>query len=140
MDMNKNANHGSTIADLQNQSPLTPKEALPDARSPKPEPKPSVDSVNQQSVIRNQQSIELHIEELVIDGFAPDDAERFAGAVERELTRLLSERGIQASLTEDIDVERLAGGALLIRRGERAETTGQRLARTIFTGMTGGLR
>jgi hypothetical protein len=135
----KNAERGLRIADLQSQSSVTPK-VLPDARAPKPEPKPSVDSVNPQSVIRNPQSIELHIEELVIDGFAPDNTERFAAAVESELTRLLSERGIQGSLTEDIDVERLAGGALRIRQDEQSETTGRRLARTIYTGMIGGLR
>jgi len=139
----KNAEIGMRNADLQSQSSVTPK-ALTVAHAqkpgPKPEPRPEIDSANPQSAIRDPQSIELHIEELVIDGFAPDDREQFAAAVESELTRLLGERGIPGSVTEDIEVERGAGGALHIPQNEKSETTGRRLARVIYTGMMGGLR
>ncbi len=85
-------------------------------------------------------SIELHIEELVLHGFAPDNHEQFAAAVESELTRLLTERGIPSLLTASGEVEQLGGSAFRIQQGEQAEVTGQHLAKAIYTGVKGGLR
>ena len=44
--------------------------------------------------------IELHIEELVLHGFAPADRYRIGDTVQRELTRLLAEQGMPASLIQ----------------------------------------
>lgn len=132
--MKEIADRGLRIADLQSQSAVTPNEALPNARAPKP----PVDSVNPQSAIRNPQFIELRIEELVIDGFAPDNRDRFVAAVENELARLLGERGIPGSLTEDVEIEYLTGGALRIRQDEESETTGRHLAQAIYARIAGG--
>ena len=132
--MKQNAEVGMRNAELQSQPSVPPKEALPNVRAPKP----ALDPVSPQSAIRNPQSIELHIEELVIHGFAPDNHGRFAAAVESELTRLLSERGIGQSLSESMEIEQLHGGAFRVRQDEQSEGVGQHLAKAIYLGVTGG--
>ena len=147
--MKEIADRGLRIADLQSQSSVTPKTRRygTGSGSDLAPTEPVLDgapgryrSLYRTSAIRNPQSIELHIEELVVDGFAPDNRERFVAAVESELARLLGERGISGSLTEDIEVEQLTGSALRIRQDETSETTGQHLAQAIYARMIGGLR
>lgn len=89
---------------------------------------------------RHSQSIELHIEELVLDGYAPDHSERFARAVASELTRLLSARGLQPALTESLAIEQLAGSAFRLKPAEPAEAAGQQLAKALYTSLNRGMR
>ena len=44
-------------------------------------------------------NIELHIEELVLHGFAPKDRYTIGEAVQRELSRLFAEQGVHSSLS-----------------------------------------
>ncbi|MFL6293520.1 MAG: hypothetical protein ACJ759_21720, partial [Thermoanaerobaculia bacterium] len=71
--------------------------------------------------------IDLHIEELVLEGFAPGDRHRIGAAVERELARLLAERGLPAGLAQGADVPRLDGGSFELRPGRSAEATGRQV-------------
>jgi hypothetical protein len=57
-------------------------------------------------------SIELHIEELVLRGFAPGDRYWIGEAVEQELTRLLADRGVPESLARGGEIASVDGGAL----------------------------
>jgi len=134
--MKGTGDRGLKIEDLQSQPSVTLKEALPNVRVSNPDLEP----VSPQSAIRNPQSIELHIEELVIHGFAPDNHERFGAAVESELTRLLSERGIVRSLSESIEIEQIHGGAFRVRQDDESEAVGEQLAKAIYLGVTGGER
>ena len=56
-------------------------------------------------------NVELFIDELVLHGFEPGDRWPIADAVQRELARLLSERGISA-VPESIDIPRLDAGSI----------------------------
>ena len=47
------------------------------------------------------ENVELHIEELVLRGFAPGDRYRIGEAVERELAHLFSEQGTPPSLAQE---------------------------------------
>jgi hypothetical protein len=78
--------------------------------------------------------VELHIEELVLHGFAPDDRYGIGDVVERELTRLFTEQGVPPALIQNGEITRLDGGAFQVQPGSNAETTGIQLATAIYRG------
>ncbi len=78
--------------------------------------------------------IELHIEELVLHGFAPEDRYCIGEAVERELASLLKEQGMP-SLNSDLEIEDMNAGEIAIARGARPEATGAQIARAVYKGM-----
>ena len=79
--------------------------------------------------------IDLHIEELVLDGFPPGDRHRIGAALERELARLLGERGVPATWTGGGEAARLDGGKFEMRPGTRPERMGAQIAQSVFRGM-----
>lgn len=79
--------------------------------------------------------IDLHIEELVLDGFPPGDRHRIGAALERELTRLLTERGAPAGWAGGGEVPRLDGGTFEAKPGARPERVGAQIASSVFRGM-----
>lgn len=88
-----------------------------------------------QSAIRSPQSVNLHIEELVLHGFAPHDRHRIGDAVERELLRLLTERGVIANA----DAATLHVVAPVIRIGEpsHAGAVGRQIGASVFCALPG---
>ena len=82
------------------------------------------------------QRVELEIEELVLHGFAPGDRHRIAGAIERELARLLGEEGVPAALSRAGSIEQLDGGTFEAKPRAKPESTGARIARAIYGGLT----
>ena len=81
-------------------------------------------------------AIELHIEELVLHGFAPGDRYRIADAVERELARLFAEQGVPPSLSQEAEVARLDAGAFKLTPGARMETVGAQVAHKVYGGFS----
>ncbi|HEX6729784.1 MAG TPA: hypothetical protein VF074_07225 [Pyrinomonadaceae bacterium] len=81
-------------------------------------------------------SIALHIGELVLHGFEPVNRYTIGGAVERELTRLLSEYGPPGTMTQDVDVEHMNFGVIHAKPGAKVEATGVQLARAIYRGLS----
>jgi hypothetical protein len=82
-----------------------------------------------------QHSVELHIEELVLNGFAHNDRYRIGEALEQELTRLLSEEGTPIAFTQAVNVASLNGGAIDLDPGSNPEAAGIQLARAIYGGL-----
>lgn len=80
--------------------------------------------------------IDLHIEKLVLHGFADGDRYRIAEAVERELARLLAEKGVPQSLAEGGVIDRLDGGEFKVTHGSRPEATGAQVARAVYGGLS----
>jgi hypothetical protein len=80
--------------------------------------------------------VELHIEELVLLGFAPRDRFRIADAVERELARLLESGGLSAE-ARPVAMEELDGGAFRVARGAQPHSIGSRVGQSIFTALAG---
>lgn len=80
--------------------------------------------------------VELEIEELALDGFAPGDRHRIASAVERELARLFVERGVPPALGRAGSIDRIDGGAFEAEPDARPEATGARIAQAIYGGLT----
>jgi hypothetical protein len=81
-------------------------------------------------------NIELHIEELVLHGFAPGDRHRIGEAVERELQRLFAEQGAPPSLTHGGEIEHLDGGAFEAPHSAGGETIGARIAQNLYGRVT----
>ncbi|SPE40617.1 conserved hypothetical protein [Candidatus Sulfopaludibacter sp. SbA3] len=77
------------------------------------------------------QAVELHIEELVLHGFAPGDRLSIGDSVQRELSRLIAERGLHGLAGGSLAIERLDGGAFQVAPGSRPGTIGTQLAGAI---------
>lgn len=90
---------------------------------------------NSKSEIRNPKSIEIHIDEMVLHGFAMADRYSIADAVQHELARLLAENGAPSSLAQPAAIERISGGAFRLKSDANAESTGAQVARAIFGGL-----
>ena len=82
------------------------------------------------------ENVELHIEELVLRGFAPGDRYRIGEVVERELARLFVEQDVPPSLIQGSEVERLDGGAFEVAHGSKSETVGVQVAQAIYGGLS----
>lgn len=80
--------------------------------------------------------LKLHIDELVLHGFAAKDRQRIAAAVEQELGRLLG--GKKSPVPRgNMHIEHMKGGAFRTEHGAKPEATGTQIARTIYRGMEG---
>jgi hypothetical protein len=79
-------------------------------------------------------SLELHIEELVLRGFAPGERYRIGEAVECELARLFAEQGMPQFLIRAGDVESLQAGEPVVS-DDGAQATGASIARAIYGGL-----
>lgn len=77
--------------------------------------------------------IEVHIEELVLHGFAPADRHRIAEVVEQELARLLREGMAVSSAHARLD--RIDVGAFQVKAGAKAQATGALIAQAVFRGL-----
>ena len=82
-----------------------------------------------------QPNIELHIEELVLHGFQPQDRAAIGEAVQRELTRLFTEGGLHSSLHREHQVSRLDGGTFHVKHGANAAAIGTQIAYQFYGGM-----
>lgn len=80
-------------------------------------------------------NVELHIEELVLHGFAAGDRYAIAEAIEREMTQLFAERGVPPSLLQGGDVARLDSGAFDVVSNVKADGIGGRVAQAVYGGL-----
>lgn len=80
-------------------------------------------------------NIELHIEGLVLHGFAPGDRYRIGEAVEHELTRLLADRGVLQSLERGGEIVNMDGGSFEVAQGSRAQVVGVQMAKAVYGGL-----
>lgn len=76
--------------------------------------------------------IHVHIEELVLDGFAPRDRYRISEAVEQELARLIAKRGLNPALVADVERPSLRVNAVQCSRDGDPNQLGQKIARSVF--------
>jgi len=81
-------------------------------------------------------NVELHIEELVLHGFAPCDRYRIAEAVERELARWLAEQGVPHLLSNNVDLVGIDAGAFDVRPNAKSEMVGAQVAQAIYGGIS----
>ncbi|MDQ3803240.1 MAG: hypothetical protein M3416_05235 [Acidobacteriota bacterium] len=87
-------------------------------------------------------NINLHIERLVLEGLpvARHEAPHVRAAVEAELSRLLTERGLDAALLSGGAFARLDAGELSLPRGGDPAQLGARIAESVFGGFGGEVK
>lgn len=85
--------------------------------------------------MRSEAAIELHIEELVLHGFARRDREAIARALEHELTRLLSEHGVPSAWLGGGEIDQINVGQINLQRGLRSAAVGAQVAQRIYQGV-----
>ncbi len=81
-------------------------------------------------------SVELHIEELVLEGFPHLDRTQLGDAVRDELARLMAERGVPPGLAQGGTVARLEGGEFQVAPGANARTIGAQIAQAVYRGLS----
>jgi hypothetical protein len=83
-------------------------------------------------------SIKLHIERLVLHGFAPTDRHRIAARVQSELARLMGEGNLMPG-RELIALERLEPGTFKVAAGAGPRATGTQIALAIYRSLQQGV-
>lgn len=86
-------------------------------------------------------SLHLHIEELVLHGFAVGDGHRIADAVRGELERRLTGRTEELALLGGpaaIPIDRLDAGAIAIDDGTRPASVGARVGGAVASALSRG--
>lgn len=87
--------------------------------------------------------IELHIDQLVLHGFPESQRQRIGEEMQRELHRLLAERGLPARLAAAESGGRaghtksLRAGAFQLTAHTGPQVTGQRIAQSVFNALLG---
>jgi hypothetical protein len=76
-------------------------------------------------------NFEVTIDELVLTGFAPGDRFHIADAVECELARLLTEKGIPGLDGNSVAMESMDAGKFKVAGGARAHGIGRRAAQLL---------
>ena len=81
-------------------------------------------------------NINLHIERLVLDGLdiAPEQRPALQTAVEGELSRLLTERGLSPGLAQGTAVPRIATGGIQLTNNSPTQI-GQYIAQSVYGGI-----
>ena len=77
-------------------------------------------------------AVELHIDELVLHGFASGNRRQISSAVQSELTRLLSEGNLPGFRQNPPAVDRVNGGTLWVKVGSKPQEAGAEIARAVF--------
>jgi len=80
-------------------------------------------------------SVELQIDELVLDGFDAVDKHAIGNAVERELARVFLERGIAQVTGDEIEIDQIRAGATALDRSSDGEAIASELAKVLSGGL-----
>jgi hypothetical protein len=85
----------------------------------------------------SQNTIQVHIDRLILDGIAVPHAQRphLQAAVEAELTRLLTNGGIASHLTTGGTVPHLPGGAIDLSPHSNPTQLGHQIAHAVYRGI-----
>jgi hypothetical protein len=87
--------------------------------------------------LRPQPSVELHIEELVLDGFVPGERYGISDAVERDLARLLGQQGIPSSLRSESAIDEIKGATFNAAHNAKPPALGRHIAHAVYQGLGG---
>lgn len=79
--------------------------------------------------------VELHIEELVLHGFAPGNRYGIAEAVQRALQQLLTEQGLPPGLQQSSETAQLDGGTFNLMPHGTPDTVGTHVAQAVYRGL-----
>ena len=80
-----------------------------------------------------KQQIDIHIDELLLDGFTAAEGDNIKTAVEAELSRLFTERGIPRTVNRSAKYDRINGGSFSMANGSKANTVGTDIAGAVYS-------
>jgi hypothetical protein len=80
-------------------------------------------------------AIEIRIGELVLEGFSASDRLRIGAAVERELARLVAERGMASALASGRERAIVDAGTFAHSPHATPAATGAHVARAVYRGL-----
>jgi hypothetical protein len=80
-------------------------------------------------------NIRLHIEELVLEGFAPAECYRIGQTVQQELTRLLAEQARLGAFSQAGAAEYFDGGTIVVASESNSVEIGRGVAQAIYKGL-----
>ena len=81
--------------------------------------------------------VHLHIQELVLHGFAPADRYAVAAAVEQELGRLFAEESSLPNFGNSSEIYQLRGGSFDVQPGAKPDAIGIQLAAELYRSLNG---
>jgi hypothetical protein len=76
--------------------------------------------------------IDLHIDELVLHGFAARDRHRIAEAMQRELARLITADGQANFLKYPLSLGGINGGEFNVQANAKPQAAGTEIARAVY--------
>jgi hypothetical protein len=82
----------------------------------------------------NRPNVELHIEELVLHGFAAGGSRAIAAAIEAELGRMLTANGLPRAFAGSTSIDTLDGGSFEARGDAPPQAMGNDIARAVHGG------
>ncbi len=80
-------------------------------------------------------NVALHIEDLVLHGFAPGDRHAIAEGLRLELAHLLAERGLPPALAQGVDAPQISGLSFAVPEQTQPEQVGAQIAQSIWGGL-----
>ncbi len=97
-------------------------------------------SANPRLPTKAPRAVEVHIDELVLHGFAPSDRHAIAQAVQRELARLIGEGQLPLSQGNSVALKQIDAGTFQVKADSKPANSGVQIARSVFRGMRQQLR
>lgn len=101
---------------------------------------PEFDKANGGRRVTRRHEVEVHIDELVLHGFAAGDRYAIAEAVQQELARLMGEGRLLQSGQNHLALKQIDAGAFQIQDGSKANDKGSQIARSVFRGLRQQMR
>jgi hypothetical protein len=84
-------------------------------------------------------TVELHIDELVLHGFAAKDRHLIAAALERELSRLIAQGDLAHLPAASVQLDRLDAGSFHLDPAARPSYIGQTVAQRVYRQLSPGV-
>ena len=80
-------------------------------------------------------NLELHIEELVLDGFPQSSRAEIARHIQHELTELIRRRGLPGLLSQDGTIPQLPGVSFEAAPNATPQALGAQVAQSLYRGL-----
>ena len=81
------------------------------------------------------ETINLHIDRIVLDGFGQMDSGQLSLVIQKELHRLISDQGLHGSLNQSQSIKRVATEPISLTDSIRERSLGNKIAGSVYRGM-----
>ena len=82
--------------------------------------------------VSSSQQVQVEIDELVLTGFLRSEGQEIAESLRETLGHLVASDAARWSGSESMQVEAVDAGKVQVQRSNRAQSTGERVARAIY--------